>query len=336
MRVLAATIGALLISVGHAALAQERHDAPPQREQQGETLPPVMTAEELLAQLPEREPLGDDATEPPAVTAEELLEQLPEFKPTEVAATQTKAVTAEELLAQLPEFRPAGAAVTQTTAVTAETLLVQLPERKPPTMTARALLAQLPDRKPPSMTAMALLPQLPDHEMVGTGQSGDDGPMQPEAMSADAQQVRLVEADLPRDPKWMPFSEPNLSITMDFPRAVFSRPDGYSHQGMGRRYGTPDGRATVAIWTQRNNRQDTPVHFLNRIFDIPGATVDYERSTPDFAVVSGVYGSKIYYIRCNLSRREGSFHCFDLAYPAREKKAWDGIVTRMSLSLDRH
>lgn len=319
MRVLAATIGTLLISVSHAALAQERHDAPPQREQQGEMQPPPMTAEELLAQLPEREPLGDDATEPPAVTADELLAQLPERNPAEAAATQTAAVTAEELLAQLPEFRPAGAAITQTTVVTAE-----------------ALLAGLPDRKSPGMTALALLARLPDHGLVRTSQSGDDEPMQPEAMRADAQQVRLVEADLPRDPKWMPFSEPNLSITMDFPRAVFSRPDGYSRQGMGRRYSTLDGRTTVAIWRQRNSRQDTPVHFLNRIFDVPGATVDYERSTPDFAVVSGVYGSRIYYIRCNLSRLEGSFHCFDMAYPAGEKKAWDGIVTRMSLSLDRH
>jgi hypothetical protein len=42
----------------------------------------------------------------------------------------------------------------------------------------------------------------------------------------------------------------------------------------------------------------------------------------------------IYYRRCNFSQRRGpSIHCFDLVYPEGKKRAWDEIVTRISLSL---
>jgi hypothetical protein len=39
----------------------------------------------------------------------------------------------------------------------------------------------------------------------------------------------------------------------------------------------------------------------------------------------------IYYSRCNFGG--AAIHCFDLAYPQAEKRAWDAIVTRISLSL---
>jgi hypothetical protein len=102
---------------------------------------------------------------------------------------------------------------------------------------------------------------------------------------------------------------------------------------VGLRYKTPDDRAKVAIWTQRNTRHETPASYLHRTFNIPHDTIDYERFTADFAVISGLFGTKVYYIRCNFSSRSGSFHCFDLAYPVREKRAWDDVVNRMSRSL---
>jgi hypothetical protein len=42
---------------------------------------------------------------------------------------------------------------------------------------------------------------------------------------------------------------------------------------------------------------------------------------------------KIYYSRCNFSRSSNTIHCFDLKYPAHEKRAWDDVVTRISRSL---
>jgi hypothetical protein len=172
--------------------------------------------------------------------------------------------------------------------------------------------------------------QSPDDQPVET-----DEPRQPEAMKAETEQdqpAAATETAMPGDPKWTALAEKGLGTTMDFPRAVFSMADDDVREGAGRKYRTPDGRANVVVWTQHNTKHDTPAGYLRRTFVIPRASVDYERFTPDFAVVSGDYGGRVYYIRCNLSPR-GNLHCFDLAYPVREKKAWDGIVTRMSRSL---
>ena len=62
--------------------------------------------------------------------------------------------------------------------------------------------------------------------------------------------------------------------------------------------------------------------------------MDYVRVTRSFVAGAAVHEGTIYYSRCNFSRKSGgTIHCFDLKYPASEKRAWDKIVTRMSLSL---
>ena len=49
---------------------------------------------------------------------------------------------------------------------------------------------------------------------------------------------------------------------------------------------------------------------------------------------SGVRGDDVFYSRCNFpDRRRGDMRCIFLQYPERETKAWDTIVTRISLSL---
>jgi hypothetical protein len=188
---------------------------------------------------------------------------------------------------------------------------------------------------PPARRAEGLLARLTTRRWPEEQQVETDAPRQPEAMKAGTEQdqpTTATEAEMPRDPEWAALAETGLGTTMDFPRAVFSMADGDAVKGVVRKYKTPDGRARLAVWTQRNTRRDTPASYLRRTFVIPRATVGYERSAPDFAVVSGDYGRTVYYIRCNLSPR-GTFHCFDLAYPLREKKAWDAVVTRMSRSL---
>jgi hypothetical protein len=397
MRVLAATVGALLISVSHIAFAQEhqgvQHGETAQTERQGEpaqlvaqssearpeeSQQPAMqaqlpeakpaeqpTAEQVLAQLPEAKPAEQPTAEQvlaqfpeakPAEqpTAEQILAQLPEAKPAEQP-------TAEQVLAQLPEFKsaekpaptaeqvlaqlPGGKPAAQP-APTAEQVLAQLPGGKPgkqPAATANQILAQLPGGKPakqPALNAEQLLAQLPggkpatQQAALETPQDGTQGEdlRQPEAMKAEMQQDLQAEINMPSDPKWAALNEQNLGTTVDMPKAVFAMADGHAHKNVGRKYKTADGRAKVAVWTQPNAKRDTPEGYLRKTFKIPHATVDYQRATHEFAVVSGAYGNKAYYIRCNLSR-SGNFHCFDLAFPVREKKSWEPVVTRMSHSL---
>ena len=146
-------------------------------------------------------------------------------------------------------------------------------------------------------------------------------------------QANIEDVELPRDAKWTVFSEPSLGTRIDLPSAVFSMPDGPTYKGVGRQFRTADGRAVVAIYSQRNNQRDTPASYLRKNFVFPRAALAYERVTRDFFAVSAVREGMIFYSRCNVSPAGGTLHCFDLKFPAGEKTAWDAIVTRMSRSL---
>jgi hypothetical protein len=156
--------------------------------------------------------------------------------------------------------------------------------------------------------------------------------IQPEP-AAQAAQAAAQDIALPRDARWTVFVEPSLGTRMDLPSAVFTTTDGAAYRGVGRQFKTADGRAAIAIYSQRNNQRDTPASYLRKNFSFPRTSVTYERITRDFFAVSGVRENMIYYSRCNVSPSGGTLHCFDLQFPATEKPAWDAIVTRMSRSL---
>jgi hypothetical protein len=142
------------------------------------------------------------------------------------------------------------------------------------------------------------------------------------------------QAGLPADPNWTTFVEPEFGTRVDVPSSLFSVDDGPSFRGVGQQFSTPDGRAVLAIYSQSNERGDTPASYRKKNFKGSHAAVDYDRVTRDFFALAGTSDGTIYYSRCNFSRRDGgTIHCFDVKYPQREKRAWDAIVTRMSLSL---
>ena len=94
-------------------------------------------------------------------------------------------------------------------------------------------------------------------------------------------QANVEDVELPRDVKWTVFSEPSLGTRMDLPSAVFSMPDGPTYKGVGRQFRTADGRAVVAIYSQRNNQRDTPASYLRKNFVVParrlGVRADHAR-----------------------------------------------------------
>ena len=61
--------------------------------------------------------------------------------------------------------------------------------------------------------------------------------------------------------------------------------------------------------------------------------LDYIRVTSSFFAVSKYKGDRVLYRRCNFERQPARMHCIDLSYPAREERAWDQTVTRISRSL---
>jgi hypothetical protein len=119
-----------------------------------------------------------------------------------------------------------------------------------------------------------------------------------------------------------------------YPAGIFSLPDGKPEKGLGERLSTSDGRATFEVYSFANESNETPAGYLNRYLRTPRAQLDYHRVTSSFFAISTVRDDTIYYSRCNFSRfGTSAIHCVDLVYPAREERAWDAIVTRISLSL---
>ena len=138
----------------------------------------------------------------------------------------------------------------------------------------------------------------------------------------------------PADPDWKEFVVPGFGTRIDYPAGIFSVSQGKPEIGEGERLSTADNRASLTIYSRTNEASETPATYLRKHLKFAQSGVQYRRVTPSFFAISTASEDTIYYSRCNFSYRQAAaIHCFDLVYPQREKRAWDAIVTRISLSL---
>jgi len=118
--------------------------------------------------------------------------------------------------------------------------------------------------------------------------------------------------------------------SVDFPGGLFTKEATPTAPSRAIAYSTADGRGRFELFSSPNTRGESPAQFARR----NGAgrdRLDYKRITSNFIAASAVNRGLILYRRCNFTG--GMIHCIDVRYPASEKRAWDGIVTRISLSL---
>ena len=133
---------------------------------------------------------------------------------------------------------------------------------------------------------------------------------------------------------WETFVEPTLGTRVEYPADIFSVSEGPSPRGSGEQFRTADGRAQLLVYSLPNQAHATPASFLRNNLKAPGTRLAYRRVTASFFAISVRNEGMIYYSRCNFSANAGgAAHCIDLSYPAEEKRAWDGVVTRISRSL---
>ena len=129
--------------------------------------------------------------------------------------------------------------------------------------------------------------------------------------------------------EWQRYVVQQSRAAVDLPISVFSRDLGEPKTGFGRQLTTSDGRANVTVRSFPNDAKLTPAAFLAK--QRPPDGIIYRKITSRFFAVSSVRNGKIWYNRCNAS---GHFmNCILINYPAKEKRAWDGIVTRISNTL---
>ena len=137
-------------------------------------------------------------------------------------------------------------------------------------------------------------------------------------------------ADLPLN--WAVAESSGMRV--DYPAGVFTVDGGPADKGSGRVFRSADGSAGFMFYVQANAEHDTPSSFLRSRLSAPQTKIDYRRVTDRFVAVSGVREGRIYYSRCNFPYgANGPVHCMELVYSESEKRLWDPIVTRVSLSL---
>jgi hypothetical protein len=97
---------------------------------------------------------------------------------------------------------------------------------------------------------------------------------------------------------------------------------------------SPPGRSVLTIYSRENEDGDTPASYLEKNLRMARSALDSERVAESFFAISSTAQGLILYSRCNFSSDAGgAIHCFDLAYPSAEGRAWDAIVSRISRSL---
>jgi hypothetical protein len=133
---------------------------------------------------------------------------------------------------------------------------------------------------------------------------------------------------------WQTFPVPEFGTTVEYPAGIFSVPDGKAEKGIGQRFSSADGRSLLTIYTCENKDGDNPTTYLKNNLRVARSALDYEEVTRSFFAISSTRQGLIFYSRCNFSTDAGgAIHCLDLVYPQAEKRAWDGVVTRISRSL---
>jgi len=132
-----------------------------------------------------------------------------------------------------------------------------------------------------------------------------------------------------QDVQWSSYTIPKTGTSVDFPSSIFTEQAGRPPDGYGQQFQSADGRAQLSIKSAVNDTGDSPASFLAKKH--PPQNIQYKRVTQRFFAVSSYNGDKVWYDRCNFAK--AFIHCVLINYPAREERAWDDIVTRISLSL---
>ncbi len=95
--------------------------------------------------------------------------------------------------------------------------------------------------------------------------------------------------------------------------------------------GAPVELGSVPVSYTHLDVYKTPAEFLAK--KNPPSSIQYKRITPRFFAVSSTKGDYVWYNRCNFTAAH--VHCVLINYPQAWERAWDGLVTRISLSLNR-
>ena len=101
----------------------------------------------------------------------------------------------------------------------------------------------------------------------------------------------------------------------------------------GKRYVSPDGFATIAVFSSDRTEQNVGSQMRDIAF-VEGEQVSYLRGERDWIVVSGSKDNHVFYRKAALACSGKSWHRIEFEYPFEDKVKLDTLVTRFSRRLD--
>jgi hypothetical protein len=134
-----------------------------------------------------------------------------------------------------------------------------------------------------------------------------------------------------QDLDWAVYNDDVYGCNLDYPRAVFL-PDP-EEQGEPRRFSSDEEEVYFRVMGAKNTAGWTPREIRRRYLqaEMPG-DITYERTKPEFLVLSGYRDGSIFYTKVVVSEDHSIACIFDITYPRPQKRRFDPIVTRMSHS----
>jgi serine/threonine-protein kinase len=105
----------------------------------------------------------------------------------------------------------------------------------------------------------------------------------------------------------------------------------------GRRFISPEGDAWLALYSSPADAQALDAH-LKQVTFVEGEDITYLRRDRDWLVVSGFKGAKeerIFYRKVVLACGGNTWRHIAFEYPAEAKRAFDRLVTRVAIAMDR-
>ena len=144
----------------------------------------------------------------------------------------------------------------------------------------------------------------------------------------------------PASQRWITFTNEAANLVFDYPAGIFTEEQGDPTDALklrtsdraGRVFTTADGSAVLQFGTFPN-LEDASIDTLRKLAiaaSYSDAKIEYNRTTDNWYVVSGLRGTETFYERVQFSCKGKRVDIFALTYPVAQSALYDDIVDEIA------
>lgn len=147
-----------------------------------------------------------------------------------------------------------------------------------------------------------------------------------------ARLMAVVRSSLPAAAEtYRVYTNERFGQTADVPASWRADPPPVNGDGL--IFRSPSGDASLTVYGSLNIADSVSEAMRDQATPIDGEAVTYRKTGKRDVTLSGAKGDRIFYRKSILVCRDQIWNSIHLEYPARDKKAYDALVTRVARSL---